>query len=228
MFSFSNEMCLCRLEIFRALFFDGNLFAQFHLSRFFGTFFFYEFVIHSKCTFTHRIRCISMPFGFCEVKITRRCVLMRERESEKKLFSRLCVFLYLPLNYSNAMSIEFEIEQNGISICTCHFIWETWITCATEKNDEEFSLISIICLDLFSPLFRQFFSFTFQIDWLNIQSHLPALYFNELFSLSNSIYVIQSELLFSHYTLKLIDYIESQREKNKCQRNQEWWTKTTR
>lgn len=163
------------------LFLFGNLFAQFHLSRFFGTFFFYEFVIRSKCTFTHRIRCyISMPFGFWEVKITRRCVLMNVRSNFSlatlyTLFCR-CNFLCLPLNYSNAMSIEFQIEQNAISICTCHFIYEKR-ELHTTQNDEKISG-NFDYLSRFVSIFL-----TFSRDWLDIRSHLPALYFNFSFVL---------------------------------------------
>lgn len=149
---------------FSCAFFDSNLFAQFHLSRFFGTFFFYEFVIHSECTFTHRIRCISMPFGFCEVKITRRCVLMREW---KKLFvpSLRCFFFI-------SSAELFQCNVNRIWNRTkWHFNLHVPLHMRNvnymrhRKNDEEFSLISIICLDLFS-LFSVFFSLTFQIDRL--------------------------------------------------------------
>lgn len=122
---------------------------------------------------------ISMPFGFWEVKITRRCVLMNVRSNfslapQYTPFCR-CNFLCLPLNYSNAMSIEFQIEQNGISICTCHFIYEKR-ELHTIQNDEEFS-VNFDYLSRFVSIFWLFL----EIDW--IFDHI-YLHFISIFLLS--------------------------------------------
>ena len=78
--------------------------------------------------------CVSMPSGF-EAN-NSRCVLMSfflffffflfrllftsiSFSLAHTLAHSIRYFDALPLNYSNAMSIEFEIERNGISICTC-------------------------------------------------------------------------------------------------------------
>lgn len=153
------------MEIFSVLFFFYIFVRQPICTVSLITFLWHVFLLrvrHSQQMHVHSSNTmyVSMPFGFWEVKITRRCVLMNVRSKfqlapQYTPFCR-CNFLCLPLNYSNAMSIEFQIEQNGISICTCHFIYEKRELHTTQNDEEIFPLISIICLDLF--LFFDFFS----------------------------------------------------------------------
>lgn len=96
-------MCLLENSYICCCFFCNvfNLFAQFHLSRFVGTFLFYEFVISSNNARSHSSKWMYFNALRLPWANNLRCVVM-------SVFFCCCYSTAFLLNYFNAMSIEFE------------------------------------------------------------------------------------------------------------------------
>lgn len=195
----SNEMCVYRWGkmLLSLILLYSTYLHSFTLSRSFGTFSFYEFVISVA---NARSIKASNAMYFNGLRLPRtnnsRCVLMSFLSSPL-LFSYVHFYLFR-WNNSDAMSIEFEMRPSAISICTCVSYDKLEFPPATHWIRTNGNLLNFVYL------FRFVISASFPgglNDWISehiYPPHIGSIGYVYIFFYGE--YFWKPKILFSHYT----------------------------
>lgn len=139
-----------------------NLFAQFHLSRFFGTFLFYEFVIFIECTFSlvewmcfnalRLAKPITQDACWCALSLLLFCFVVCT--SNAILFVFVLLFAeFIPLQCQSNFKVNQMPFQFTRAFQTWNLLQDGW-----KKNSSFFSVVNFVYLFRFVFLW---------VDWIS-------------------------------------------------------------